>query len=273
MNDNPQVSSRPHFSVGWVAVGYVGLAMYVPFAMRILYEETFLTWQRGPQMIGFSMAHLFPQLLIAGLLGFAVGAIWWLVSLVLALRRKRRTQRSMRIALIAWPAFIAFVAVSSVLANEATIRHAATTSHGPTYLIAAAATGDLRHVKYLLAHGLNVNTVAEHGTTPLAAAVNGGQLDMARYLISVGADVNARGPLGETPIFGPAEDGRRDLVDLLLAHGAAACTLDDEGHSAAGEARKYHHDAIANFLDETYHCKETATTCDDPHVSACVQAK
>ncbi len=67
--------------------------VYVPFAAletRLLWEQTWLTWTRGRQMIGFSLAHQHPELLLLGLLGAIGTALWVLTSMVtLALRRNR----------------------------------------------------------------------------------------------------------------------------------------------------------------------------------------
>lgn len=55
---------------------------------RLLYEETWLTYTRGEQMIGFTMAHKFPELLLLGFFGWAGCLIWCSIALVVIVRRK-----------------------------------------------------------------------------------------------------------------------------------------------------------------------------------------
>ena len=68
--------------------------VYLPLAAleaRLLYEQTWLTYTRGEQMIGFSMAHQFPELLLFGLVGFLGCILWCVVALVFILRRRYQT--------------------------------------------------------------------------------------------------------------------------------------------------------------------------------------
>lgn len=58
---------------------------------RLLYEQTWLTYTRGEQMIGFSMAHQFPELLLIGLAGWLGCILWCIVALVFMLRRRYQT--------------------------------------------------------------------------------------------------------------------------------------------------------------------------------------
>ena len=65
--------------------------VYLPLAAleaRLLYEQSWLTYTRGEQMIGFSMAHQFPELLLFGLAGWIGSILWCLVALILILRRR-----------------------------------------------------------------------------------------------------------------------------------------------------------------------------------------
>jgi len=78
------------------ALFFVGTAML--FA-RLIWEETVWTWERGPQMVGFSLAHksgvvlfVFPFLLI----------IWTVIVIVVTvwnLARKKRVSRTRWVAL------------------------------------------------------------------------------------------------------------------------------------------------------------------------------
>ena len=51
------------------------------FVARILWEETFLTWNNGPQMVGFSMMHggAMPAV-FAGLIGLPLCLVWMIFA-------------------------------------------------------------------------------------------------------------------------------------------------------------------------------------------------
>jgi hypothetical protein len=51
-----------------------------PLYFRLLWEQTYLTWQKGPQMIGFSLAHQHPEVLLVGLAGYAAMCGWLVVA-------------------------------------------------------------------------------------------------------------------------------------------------------------------------------------------------
>ena len=52
------------------------------FAGRVMWEETVWTWERGPQMVGFSLLHIHPLFAITGALCCYLTMLW------LALRRR-----------------------------------------------------------------------------------------------------------------------------------------------------------------------------------------
>jgi hypothetical protein len=62
--------------VPWILVSAAGL----PFAGRILWEKTILTWREGPQNIGFSLAHIHPEFFLVGIIATFFYVIWLLVS-------------------------------------------------------------------------------------------------------------------------------------------------------------------------------------------------
>ena len=72
------------FSVIWWFV-------YLPLAAletRLLWEQTWLTYMRGEQMIGFSMAHQFPEIILFGLVGWLGCFLWCIVALVFLFWRR-----------------------------------------------------------------------------------------------------------------------------------------------------------------------------------------
>jgi hypothetical protein len=67
--------------------------VYLPFAMleiRLLWEQTWLTWTQGSQMIGFTLMHVYPELLVLGVFCAIGTALWVLVAVImLGLRRNK----------------------------------------------------------------------------------------------------------------------------------------------------------------------------------------
>lgn len=64
---------------------------YLPLAVletRLLWEQTWLTYMRGEQMIGFSLAHQFPEVILFGLVGWLGCILWCIFALVLILWRR-----------------------------------------------------------------------------------------------------------------------------------------------------------------------------------------
>ncbi len=67
--------------------------VFIPFAAlgaRLLYEQTWLTYTRGPQMIGFTMVHQFFPLLLYGFLGEIGCGIWCIAALITFVRGQHR---------------------------------------------------------------------------------------------------------------------------------------------------------------------------------------
>jgi len=59
---------------------------------RQVYEQTYLTWREGPQMVGFSFVHLYPALFVLGASSYFASFLWLLVTVItLVLRRLRAT--------------------------------------------------------------------------------------------------------------------------------------------------------------------------------------
>ena len=67
----------------WVAILLGGSV-----TLEQVWEETYLTWQHGPQMVGFTLMHMFPFFAIAGLLGYVGLALWLAVVAIVFVRRK-----------------------------------------------------------------------------------------------------------------------------------------------------------------------------------------
>ncbi|KAK1939896.1 Ankyrin-3 [Phytophthora citrophthora] len=103
-----------------------------------------------------------------------------------------------------------------------------------TPLHEAAATDNVKRIKWLLARGINIDTLGErvegvHRRTPLHWAAVVGKVKAAKLLLGKGANPNARDRDGRTPLHWAARNNHDEVVSLLLAFNAQSDAIDDEG--------------------------------------------
>jgi hypothetical protein len=175
---------------------FVGTAIL--FA-RLIWEETVWTWERGPQMVGFSLAHNTGAILFA----FPLVLIIWTTSLIALtvwnLTKKKRISRTRWVALG---------------------RMAASPRAGDL-LLYAAYRGDAGTVQGLVSHGVPVNaTDRASWRTALHGAAAKGDTQTVRYLISKGANVNAVDRFGDSPLELAASNNQDATANLLVELGA-----------------------------------------------------
>jgi hypothetical protein len=203
-----------------LAASFAGSAALV---CRLVWEQTFLTWRQGPQMVGFSLAHaelgLF-MFLVASVLVFAISYAIALVSSIVAILRGHRVLKRRWLMLVLSATFVALLFVPYSLWQYAFAGRLATGPHARSFLVHAAATGDLRTVKQLLSRGLPVNSRNEDGSTALYGAAVEGQMPVIRYLVEHGADLNVRNNFGSTALGAAREMNRAEAIRYLENHGA-----------------------------------------------------
>src|SRR5580700_4126552 len=96
------VNPAPAVRVRWwlLVLGVIPLIGTALLAGRLIWEQTVWTWERGPQMVGFSLAHgSYAVLLLAPFL-LALWAAVALVLIVVNLFKKRRIDRPTLIAFV-----------------------------------------------------------------------------------------------------------------------------------------------------------------------------
>lgn len=257
---------------GWRIAGYVVFAMAAVLVARILYEETLLTWSRGPQMVGFALAHgAFPWILLAGIVGVPGSAAWLLGSALYMAWKKIRPPLVDSILLAANLALLGLLFVPYAIWEEVDVHLGGPSGNPGMFLFDAAGHGNARLAKYLLASGVDVNRETGIGT-PLSAAVVSGHLEMVRFLLSRGAQVNYQNQFGNTVLMNAADSGQLEAAKILIGNGADPCITNKEGHTAEGLARKYHHVDVADYLAEYRRCPEKIVDypCVNSATSVCV---
>jgi hypothetical protein len=171
--------------------GLVAVVMSTPLVLRLVYEQTSLTWREGWQMIGFSIAHVHPELLILGglgLLGLHVFIIaWFVVSVLARLRGSHASVQNMPLAAIS-AAVLLLVYVPYAAWVTLLVRTVGPGQHGDSLLSFAAAEHHVILARTLLRRGVAIDSTYS-GYTALNAACVGKDLEMARFLVSTGADV------------------------------------------------------------------------------------
>lgn len=115
---------------------------------------------------------------------------------------------------------------------------------GQTPFLRAAAAGDVKTMRLLLAHGADPNIATYAGTTPLMAAAgvnwavaetfdfgNEALLEAVKLAHSLGNDVNAQNSMGIAAIHGAANRGANDVIEYLAANGARLDVPDKQGRT------------------------------------------
>jgi ankyrin repeat protein len=92
---------------------------------------------------------------------------------------------------------------------------------GLTPLAFAASSGDEEMMRFLVAHGADVNhKSAGIGQTALISAILAAKIESVRTLIELKADVNAKMKDGDTPLKLAQKGDQEEIVALLKAAGA-----------------------------------------------------
>ncbi len=188
-------------------------------ALRLVWEQTILTWNSGPQMVGFSLAHtygffllLFPLMLLPWI---AVAFVFVILRIV---RRRPITAR-------AWVMFACATGLLIMLLLPYSfwqllfVDRLANSPNAAEFVVYASADGDLALVRGLMDHGVPPNARDREGKTGLHTAAARGQLKVLNYLISRGADVNALDRYGDSPLERAASASQSAAAQVIAGHG------------------------------------------------------
>jgi Ankyrin repeats (many copies) len=196
-------------------------------ALRLVWEQTILTWNSGLQMVGFSLAHtyglflfLFPLMLLPWM---AVALVFVIFRLV----RRRPVTRTAWAMLASAIALLIMLVLPYSLWQLLFVDRLASGPNSAEFLVYASADGDLALVRELVEHGVPVNARDREGTTGLHTAAARGQLKVLNYLISRGADVNALNRYGDSPLERAASASQSAATQLIAGHGGTRIRGDE----------------------------------------------
>jgi len=196
---------EPSNKITFSAFGWAAFAASAPFSLRLAYEQTLLTRNDGPQMVGFAMAHVFPFLLLLGVAGFICSCIWLLIFIRQVLTKWTKNQPPLPRMIWTQGCAIAMALVVQMIPYcvwmAATVMVAGPGQHGPALLVYAAADGDTFLANLLLDRGVPVNPAGEDQATALNGACETHKIEVARMLIARGADANMAKDCWEIPEF------------------------------------------------------------------------
>jgi hypothetical protein len=220
---------------GLVSLGGAATAFTAILAGRMVWEETFLTIQQGPQMLGFSLAHGAGAVLLFAPLLLSLWILVALIVLVVCLLRKRKLPRSYWLTLGGALAMIGALSIPPVFFQWLLMGSFAKSPHAGDLVVSAAGEGDVRTVRGYLEHGVPLTATDHEGSTAVFAAAAGGSLPVIEMLAGKGADLNATNLYGDSPLEAASERGHVSVVSFLKAHGAAQVRGSQEQRDAASE--------------------------------------
>ena len=140
-----------------------------------------------------------------------------------------------------------------------------------TALIAASRKGDHRLITLLTAFGAQPDLAVAGVGTPLSVAAGAGHLDAIEALIGEGANPNAGASTAGTPLINAARTGQLKALEKLIEWGAdpslAVLVELQSGPqlwSPLGEAKKYKHGEIIEYLEAVGAIERTSSSPSSP---------
>jgi hypothetical protein len=164
--------------------------------------------------------------------------LWMAVALVLivvSLVKKKKDRPT-------WAAFgLAVLLIGLLFVTGGTwqrlfIRQMAASPRSGDLLVYAAYGKDYRTVEAMLSHGVSIRaTDHSEWRTALHAAAISGDLRIIQFLVASGADVNALDRAGDSPIEFAASRGHMECASFLQEHGGKRIRGDEAQHQKAIE--------------------------------------
>lgn len=223
-SEQPASSRFPRWLLG---VGVIAVGATSALAARLIWEQTVLTWERGPQNIGFSLLHgsagiliLSPFVLLLWL-GFAVPYSAWRLLKHQPLSRGSIATIMLAIGIL-W-----LLSIPYGFWQRLFVDRLASGPNAAKFFSYAAAMGDVATAKAFLDRGVPVD-VRLYGRTALAGAATAGRVEVIAFLIAAGADLNATDTSGELPLALATAANHKEAAAYLAEHGAKVLHGTDE---------------------------------------------
>lgn len=147
-------------------------------AIDLIYEQTVLSWERGPQMVGFTLLHTAGIVLLPLILA---SLLWCATTLLLPLFTRRwnlgNIAGAVSIAGLLGVTMLPYGFWVTLFADRI-----AKGPHAAEFLVDMAASGEVRSVRALVAQGVPVNASNRAGLRAIEAAANA-QQEEARLLL------------------------------------------------------------------------------------------
>ncbi len=213
----------------------------------MVYEQSYLTWERGLQNTGFSLAHQALGFFILGVLSSGLTHVWLLVvaALVVASKRFRPLTTFQSAVIAATVLTVAMDYIPYLWWQRLVVQIPGSRVSRSDIFLEAAGEGRLGTAKTYFPPNADLKSInkAFFGTCVE------GQIEMMNFLMENGADVNCLGDeLNETPLMAAAQMGHLEALKILLAKGANPNLKDTQGDTALSLALEYHHPEIAAIL-------------------------
>jgi hypothetical protein len=228
--------------------GTLILIFALPLIVRILWEETFLTCERGPQAVGFAMGHVMPALLILGSLGVLVALIWLACAAYLALWKRIRLTVTDRVFVATVLILVCLMFVPYGFWEYSMRKICGPEQNAAELLVSGGGFLNRAILRIVLLKHPNVNDPLPEGETLIGIASSRADLAMVRLLIARGANVNSRDG-DSTPLVRATRAGNFEILKALIEAGADPGEPGRDGFTAAGVASAMGHEAIAQYLD------------------------
>jgi hypothetical protein len=219
-----------------VSVGVAATVLTGVLAGRVVWEETFLTIQEGPQMVGFSLAHGLGAVLFLAPIVLLLWVITAIVVLLVSLLRKKKLSRWYWLTLGSAIAIIGILSIPSVFWQWLLIGSFANSPHAADLMVYDAAEGDVQTVRGYLQHGVPLTATNNEGSTATFGAAAGGSLAVIEMLTSRGADLNATNLYGDSPLEAATGNKHVAVASFLKAHGASRIQGTPEQRDAASKS-------------------------------------
>lgn len=267
-----KTEAKPYQLPLWVIIGW---CVIFPGAFlitaRFVYEQTYLTWASGAQMVGFTLAHQQILFLFWGFASTVAAHVWLLVVALILVKRRFKLGSRWQWAVVGLTAlmlglnYVPYAAwelwMSKIPGSKVTREDAVST---------AAFSGQLFLVHMLLSKETSKDTL----NTILFTAANENQSKLIEPMLSKGANINSTDKDGETPLSAAAQAGYLNAVKVLLDHGADANLADKRGRTPLDYAIEFEHPDVADLLRSQGGAKgkgtifDVAKSCDTAKVKA-----